>query len=222
MRYLGEDDLPKEVRLFPLAGSLLLPGSVLPLNIFEPRYLSLFDDAMASDKVVAMIQPGFSGAPNNDSDLVSDLCHVGTLGRVISIAESGDGRYVVSLAGICRFRLKSETSAKSDKVPYRTAKIVPFISDLVSSKDEMPEAKTQLLQHLKFYVEDNDIKVNYDDISQLQIADLVNLLASLLPFDMAEKQALLEADFDVRVQTLIALIEMSYASGSDASNRTVQ
>jgi Lon protease-like protein len=118
--------------------------------------------------------------------------------------------------------LKSETSAKSDKVPYRTAKIVPFISDLVSSKDEMPEAKTQLLQHLKFYVEDNDIKVNYDDISQLQIADLVNLLASLLPFDMAEKQALLEADFDVRVQTLIALIEMSYASGSDASNRTVQ
>lgn len=221
-RYLGEDDLPKEARLFPLEGSLLLPGSVLPLNIFEPRYLSLFDDAMASDRIVAMIQPGFSDASDNGSDTISDLCQVGTLGRVISIAESGDGRYLISLAGICRFRLKSETFAKPDKLPYRTAKIVPFISDLVELNEDMPEAKTQLLQHLKFYVEDNNIEVDYEDISQLKISDLVNLLSGLLPFDMAEKQALLEADFDVRVQTLIALIEMSYAGGSDANNQTVQ
>lgn len=216
MHYLKENDLPKEARLFPLSGALLLPGSIMPLNIFEPRYLELFDDAMANDRIVAMVQPNFLNKANTP---VEDLCNVGTLGRIISIAESGDGRYLVSLGGVCRFRLKEELSTKT---PYRMAKITPFMADIETKEFEMPEAKAELLQHLRNYVEDNNIEVDYEDIEQLQVSDLVNLLSGLLPFDLAEKQALLEADFEVRVQTLIALLEMGFSNDASDSKQTVQ
>lgn len=216
MHYLKENDLPKEARLFPLSGALLLPGSIMPLNIFEPRYLELFDDAMANDRIVAMVQPNFLNKANTP---IEDLCSVGTLGRIISIAESGDGRYLVSLGGVCRFRLKEELSAKT---PYRVAKIMPFMADIEAKEFEMPEAKTELLQHLRNYVEDNNIEVDYEDIEQLQVSDLVNLLSGLLPFDLAEKQALLEADFEVRIQTLIALLEMGFSNDASDSKQTVQ
>lgn len=215
-RYLNKDELPDEVRLFPLEGALLLPGSVLPLSIFEPRYLSMFDDALAGDRIIAMIQPSFS---SSDGHAISDLCNVGTLGRITSIAESGDGRYLVSLSGICRFRVKSE---KSVKLPYRIAKISPFCADLDDASPESSEFKNQLLKHFRSYVDFNEIDVDFDDIEQLQVSDLVNLLASLLPFDVAEKQALLEADFDIRVQTLIALLEIGFADGSSDQKQTVQ
>lgn len=216
MHYLGESDLPAEVRLFPLPGVLLLPGSIMPLNIFEPRYLELFDDAMAHDRIVAMIQPSFSQDTNNPVD---DLCNVGTLARIISIAETGDGRYIISLGGICRFRLQEENTVKT---PYRIAKITPFMMDLEPIDTDMPEAKTELLSHLSRYVEENDIEVNYEDIMQLKVPDLVNLLSGLLPFDVAEKQALLEADFDIRVETLIALLEMGFNNGATDGRQTVQ
>lgn len=216
MHYLKESDLPKEVRLFPLSGALLLPGSIMPLNIFEPRYLELFDDAMANDRIVAMVQPNFLNKANTPVD---DLCSVGTLGRIISIAESGDGRYLISLGGVCRFRLKEELSVKS---PYRIAKITPFMTDIEEKDFEMPEAKVELLQHMRKYVDDNNIEVDYEDIEQLQVSDLVNLLSGLLPFDLAEKQALLEADFEVRVQTLIALLEMGFSNDASDSKQTVQ
>lgn len=216
MHYLKESDLPKEVRLFPLSGALLLPGSIMPLNIFEPRYLELFDDAMANDRIVAMVQPNFLNKANTPVD---DLCSVGTLGRIISIAESGDGQYLISLGGVCRFRLKEELSVKT---PYRIAKIMPFMTDIEEKDFEMPEVKVELLQHMRKYVDDNNIEVDYEDIEQLQVSDLVNLLSGLLPFDLAEKQALLEADFEVRVQTLIALSEMGFSNDASDSKQTVQ
>ncbi len=214
--YIKEGDLPKEARLFPLSGALLLPGSVMPLNIFEPRYLELLDDALASDRLVAMVQPNFLNKPNVP---VEDLCSVGTLGRIISLAESGDGRYLISLGGVCRFRIKEELSVKS---PYRVAKITPFMTDIEDKDLEMPEAKIELLQHMRNYVEENNIEVDYEDIEQLQVSDLVNLLSGLLPFDVTEKQALLEADFEVRVQTLIALLEMGFSNDASDSKQTVQ
>lgn len=214
--YIKESDLPKEARLFPLSGALLLPGSVMPLNIFEPRYLELLDDALASDRLVAMVQPNFLNKPNVP---VEDLCSVGTLGRIISLAESGDGRYLISLGGVCRFRIKEELNVKS---PYRVAKITPFMTDIEDKDLEMPEAKIELLQHMRNYVEENNIEVDYEDIEQLQVSDLVNLLSGLLPFDVTEKQALLEADFEVRVQTLIALLEMGFSNDASDSKQTVQ
>lgn len=216
MHYRSEDDLPKEARLFPLSGAFLLPGSVLPLNVFEPRYLELFDDALAGDRLIAMVQPNYV---TEDKKPVDDLCNVGTLGRIISIAESGDGRYVVSVAGICRFRIKEE---KSVKKPYRVAKISPFVKDLAEPSSEADKYRSQLLAHFMSYIESNDIEVDTDDYKQLKVPDLVNILSSLVPFDIAEKQALLEADYKTRVETLIALLEMGYPSGDDDAPQTVQ
>lgn len=215
-QYLSEDDIPKEVRLFPLSGAFLLPGSVLPLNIFEPRYLELFDDALAGDRLVAVVQTNYV---TEDEKPVDDLCNVGTLGRIISIAESGDGRYVVSIAGICRFRIQEEIAV--DK-PYRVAKISAFIKDLVGPSSEADEYRPQLLAHFMSYIESNDIEVDTDDYQQLKVPDLVNILSSLVPFDIAEKQALLEADYKARVETLIALLEMGYSSGGGETPQTVQ
>lgn len=216
MHYRSEDDLPKEARLFPLSGAFLLPGSVLPLNIFEPRYIELFDDALAGDRLVAMVQTNYV---TEDKKPVDDLCNVGTLGRIISIAESGDGRYVVSVAGICRFRIKEE---KAVKKPYRVAKICPFIKDLAEPSSEADEYRPQLLAHFMSYIENNDIEIDADDYKQLRVPDLVNILSSLVPFDIAEKQALLEADYKMRVETLIALLDMGYPSGDSETSQTVQ
>lgn len=216
IHYLGEKDLPDEVRLFPLEGALLLPGSVLPLNIFEPRYLQMFDDAMSTDRIIGMIQPSVLTDKHSP---MGDLSQIGTLGRILSISESGDGRYMVSLGGICRFRLMGE---KKTKRPYLTGKIQAFASDLDPLPSDSPELKIELLNHFYSYVESNDIDVDRDDIRQLGISDLVNLLASIIPFDPAEKQALLEADFDVRVPTLIALLEMNFSSGGSEGVQTVQ
>lgn len=216
IHYLGENDLPEEARLFPLEGALLLPGSVLPLNIFEPRYLQMFDDAMSSDRIIGMIQPNVLAGKASP---INDLSQVGTLGRVLSMSESGDGRYIVSLGGICRFRLVGERKTKK---PYLIGKIQAFASDLDPSPEDRPELKIELLNHFYGYVESNEIDVDRDDIRQLTISDLVNLLASIIPFDPAEKQALLEADFDVRVPTLIALLEMNFSSGGPEGVQTVQ
>ncbi|MEW7009652.1 MULTISPECIES: LON peptidase substrate-binding domain-containing protein [unclassified Lentilitoribacter] len=216
MHYRSEEDLPNEARLFPLSGAFLLPGSVLPLNIFEPRYLELFDDALAGDRLVAVVQTNYV---TEDAKPVDDLCNVGTLGRIISLAESGDGRYVVSVAGICRFRIKEE---KAVKKPYRVAKICPFVKDLAEPSSEADEYRPQLLAHFMTYIESNDIEIDTDDYKQLRVPDLVNILSSLVPFDIAEKQALLEADYKTRVETLVALLDMGYSSDDDETPQTVQ
>lgn len=216
IHYLGVDDLPVEARLFPLEGALLLPGSVLPLNIFEPRYLQMFDDAMSSDRIIGMIQPSVS---DDKSGPISDLSQVGSLGRILSISESGDGRYSASLGGICRFRLVGETKTKN---PYLTGKIQAFASDLMPEESYPAELKIELLNHFYAYVEMNEIDVDNDEIRLLSVSDLVNLLTGIIPFDPAEKQALLEADFDVRIPTLIALIEMNFSSSGPQGLQTVQ
>src|SRR3954464_10232586 len=99
-RYLKPADLPQSVAVFPLSGALLLPGGQLPLNIFEPRYLAMFDAAISGNRLIGMIQPAMGEAAES-----TQLSHVGCLGRITSFTETGDGRYIASLTGICRFRL---------------------------------------------------------------------------------------------------------------------
>ena len=105
-RYLKESDLPASVPVFPLAAALLLPGGRMPLNIFEPRYLSMVDDTISDKRLIGMVQPALNGALRDDGE--PELCEVGCLGRVTSFAESGDGRYLISLQGVCRFRIEKE------------------------------------------------------------------------------------------------------------------
>lgn len=133
-RYLGPKDLPEILPVFPLTGALLLPGAQLPLNIFEPRYLAMFDDALAGNRLIGIVQPSFAEGRNDiDASSVPALCQVGCIGRITSFAETGDGRYITSLTGVCRFRLFAEVAGCRG---YRRFRIGPFGSDLESPDDE--------------------------------------------------------------------------------------
>ncbi|MBB4568049.1 LON peptidase substrate-binding domain-containing protein [Rhizobium leucaenae] len=210
-RYLKPSDLPESVVVFPLSGALLLPTGQLPLNIFEPRYLSMFDAAIAGNRLVGVVQPAL-GEPAE----TPHLSHVGCLGRITSFAETGDGRYIVSLTGICRFRLMDEITGHQ---PYRTFRITPFISDLKSRDEEDTVDRSALLSAFRAYLDANKLEADWESVERASNMTLVNSLAMMAPFDPAEKQALLEApDLKTRAETFIAIIEIVLARFGDTDS----
>jgi Lon protease-like protein len=214
-RYLKPNDLPESVAIFPLSGALLLPGGQLPLNVFEPRYLAMFDAAIAGKRLIGMIQPALGEAPET-----TNLAHVGCLGRITSFAETGDGRYIVSLTGICRFRLVDEISGHH---PYRSYKIAPFIADLKSEDEEGSVDRARLLAAFKAYLEANKLEADWESVERAGNMTLVNSLSMMAPFEPAEKQALLEApDLKTRAETFIAITEIVLARGFDDSDIILQ
>jgi Lon protease-like protein len=214
-RYLKPNDLPESVAIFPLSGALLLPGGQLPLNVFEPRYLAMFDAAIAGKRLIGMIQPALGEAPET-----SNLAHVGCLGRITSFAETGDGRYIVSLTGICRFRLLDEIPGHH---PYRSFKIAPFIADLKSEDEEGSVDRAGLLAAFKAYLEANKLEADWESVERAGNMTLVNSLSMMAPFEPAEKQALLEApDLKTRAETFIAITEIVLARGFGDSDAILQ
>lgn len=207
-RYLKPGDLPETVAVFPLSGALLLPGAQLPLNIFEPRYLAMFDAAIAGNRLIGMVQPAL-GEPVESSNLT----HVGCLGRITSIAETGDGRYLVSLTGICRFRLMEEVAGDQ---PYRSFRITPFISDLKSRDEEDTVDRPALLAAFRAYLDADNLEADWESVERADNMMLVNSLSIMAPFDPAEKQALLEApDLKTRAETFIAIVKIVLAGSGD-------
>ena len=210
-RYLRPQDLPETLPVFPLTGVLLLPGSQLPLNIFEPRYLSMFDDALAGNRLIGMIQPSFGEIREEPGQAhVQALCQVGCVGRITSFAEMEDGRYIVSLTGICRFRLFDEVHLT--KKGYRSFKIAPFATDLTGPDDEAQVDRQALLAAFKAYLDANKLEADWDSVERASNVTLVNSMAMMSPYGPAEKQALLEApDLKTRAETLIAITEIVLA-----------
>ena len=203
-RYLTLADLPDTLPVFPLSGVLLLPHSALPLNVFEPRYLELVDDALSARRLVGMIQP----TESEETVLKPKLSQIGCAGRIISYRETEDNRYLVTLQGICRFRVTEEISALS---AYRqvACDFRAFVADLAQSQDgDFP--RERLLAALKDYLARRDMKADWKSVMTAPAESLVNALAMMCPFEPAEKQALLEAPSWVeRVSTLVALLEIS-------------
>ncbi|MGL4488238.1 MAG: LON peptidase substrate-binding domain-containing protein [Rhizobiaceae bacterium] len=206
--YVNAQDLPDSVAIFPLSGALLLPGGQMPLNIFEPRYLEMIDAAMRTNRIIAMIQPALDGSENG-------LCAMGCLGRIVSYTETGDGRYHVALAGICRFRLIEELVVKS---PWRQASILPMLSDLEAA-DGKDVDRNSLLKAFKSYLEANGMEADWESVTRADNGVLVNALSMMSPYGPAEKQALLEApDLKARAETLVAITEIMLARSSDAGS----
>ncbi len=200
------DDLPEVLALFPVTGVLLLPRGQLPLNVFEPRYLALVDAALAGDRLMGMIQP----AQNEDKVLRPTLANVGCAGRITGFRESEDGRYLITLTGVCRFRMVEEMETDQ---PYRmiTPDFEPFLEDLMPA-DESNFPRDRLIVALKEYLSSRDLKADWKSVMGAPPETLVTALAMLCPFLPAEKQALLEAPrWDARVDTLITLLEMANA-----------
>jgi Lon protease-like protein len=200
--YAHADDLPKIVPVFPLDGALLLPRGGLPLNIFEPRYLNMVDDAMAGDRLIGMVQTKAGGDPAHPT-----LAPVGCVGRITSYAETPDGRYLITLTGVCRFLVGEELPTQT---PYRQvrADFHAFEADLRPPPDAIT-GRARLLRALRAYLARRSLEVNWETAEAAPAEALVNSLSMALPFDPVEKQALLERDgLLARCRSLIELLEM--------------
>ena len=209
--YKGPADCPAVIPVFPLSGALLLPRGQMPLNIFEPRYLAMVDDAMRTDRIIGMIQPDpeSAGAAANPK-----LYRVGCAGRVTQYAETGDGRYLISLTGISRFRVESEIASVG---PYRRCHVSydAFAVDFEPRAGEEHVDREGVLKALRDFVESNDLKVDWAGIDEAPDEALVNALCMMSPFGVREKQAMLEApDLKTRAEILIAVTQMELIRGS--------
>ncbi|HXR95252.1 MAG TPA: LON peptidase substrate-binding domain-containing protein [Rhizomicrobium sp.] len=206
-------DLPPTLPIFPLTGVVLLPHSALPLNVFEPRYLALVDDALSGNRLIGMIQP----TESEEEVLKPRLSDVGCAGRIVSYRETEDNRYLITMAGVCRFKVKEEIPVLS---PYRqvACDFAPFASDLAQSETaDFP--RERLLAALKHYLSRRDMKADWKSVMTAPPESLVNALSMMCPFEPAEKQALLEAPSWVeRVATLVTLLEISTAPGPGTLN----
>ncbi len=202
--YHSFSDLPRSLPLFPLTGVVLLPRGALPLNIFEPRYLEMVDDALRGDRLIGMIQP----VENEDLVLRPKLSQVGCAGRIVAYRETDDNRYLITLSGVCRFRLDGEVDAVT---AYRKGlcDFAAFASDLAGA-EENDFPRDRLMAALRSYLSSRDLKADWKSVMSAPSEALVNALSMMCPFDPAEKQALLEAPtLGERVSTLVALLEMS-------------
>jgi Lon protease-like protein len=211
--YKSADELPDIIPVFPLPGVMLLPRAQLPLNIFEPRYMAMIDDALKSHRLIGMIQSALDENPNARNPALEK---VGCLGRITQIAETGDGRYMLNLTGVARFRIAEELTVMT---PYRQlrADYAPFTSDFTPRAGEDDVDREAVLDALRRFAEDRQLKIDWDSIKAAPTEALVNGLSMMSPFGAAEKQALLEApDLKHRAQVLIAATEIELARTAPA------
>ena len=210
MLYSFEDnleELPKTIPLFPLNKVLLLPRAKLPLNLFENRYLHMFDYALKNQKVIGMIQPKEKLA--KDSDIKNPVLYdVGCAGRITAFSETNDNRYELILKGTCRFRVKKEKKVING---FRSADVLwdEFGNDfeITNLRDRKKRADFESL--LKVFLNKISISADWEMVDTTNDEDLVNMISMCSPFDVSEKQALLEAKIlEDRLEILMSLMEM--------------
>lgn len=210
-------DLPSVIPVFPLPGALLLPRGHMPLNIFEPRYLAMIDDALAGHRLIGMIQP-----EGDDDSGQPRLYQVGCAGRITQFAEAGDGRYLVQLTGVSRFRVLAEEVVST---PYRQCRVTaePFAVDFMPRAGEQEVDRDSVVRTLRDYLEANNLQADWEAIEQAPNEALVNALSMMSPFDVREKQALLEASsLKERADILVAITEIELAKGVDGADMPLQ
>ena len=218
--YATPADIPSAVPVFPLSGALLLPGGQIPLNIFEPRYLAMVDDAFCGDRLIGMIQPRFGADAQADDRGEPLLCETGCLGRITALQESCDGRYVINLSGVCRFRLLRETESRNG---YRRCQLAVFADDLAGCDCGDDVDREALLATFRKYLNANNMEADWDSVNRASNESLVTTLAMMSPYGPAEKQALLEAvTLKSRAETLVAITEIALARAKCGSGSTLQ
>jgi hypothetical protein len=217
--YSGPADMPASLPVFPLAGALLLPRGEMPLNVFEPRYVAMIDDALKGDRLIGMIQP--SGEAEREG-AAPPIYRVGCAGRITQIAESGDGRYLLTLTGIARFTVAEELPVLT---PYRqvAADWTAFVQDYEPRHGEADVDRDAVVKALRGFARANKVPIDWDSVKQAPTEALVNALAMMSPYGAREKQAMLEAAFlKDRAEMLVAITEMELARGSGGPDTTLQ
>ncbi|HXV24136.1 MAG TPA: LON peptidase substrate-binding domain-containing protein [Alphaproteobacteria bacterium] len=202
------EDLPQTLAIFPLSGVLLLPRGKLPLNIFEPRYLAMTEDALKGDRLIGMVQPVEEGAAGDEPPVFP----IGCVGRITQFAETEDGRFLITLTGLCRFRIERELPLFCG---YR--RVAPDFSAFQS--DFEPESarldRARLLTALRVYLKLQQLSADWESIESAPDERLVTSLAMICPFSCREKQALLESTcLEERARILTTLLEMAVLQGA--------
>ncbi|MES2845492.1 MAG: LON peptidase substrate-binding domain-containing protein [Pseudomonadota bacterium] len=204
-------DLPDTIPVFPLPGALLLPRARLPLHIFEPRYLAMIEDCMKTKhRLIGMIQP--REVPGTGE---KRLNAIGCAGRLTGFSETEDGRYMITLSGISRFRVKEEVSGFA---PYRRCMVewTPFVRDLGEAEDDPAFRREAFLIQLGKYFASMNLSTDWSSLKEAETEMLINSLSMLCPFGPEDKQALLEApSLSTRRETLVTLIEFAMRGGND-------
>lgn len=204
-------DLPRSIPVFPLPGALLLPRGRLPLHIFEPRYLAMVEDCMKTPhRLIGMVQPR-----EVPGDGPARLHAIGCAGRLTAFSETEDGRYMVTLSGTSRFRIRAECDGFT---PYRKCDVAwdGFERDLGQPEKDSDFDRPAFLRLLGRYFDAEELKTDWESLSEAEDELLINALSMLCPFDPEDKQALLEApSLSTRRETLVTLIEFALAGGGD-------
>ena len=215
---LQHKELPEAIPIFPLPGALLLPRARLPLHIFEPRYLAMLEDTMKTPaRLIGMIQPceGQMGGP-------SGLHTIGCAGRLTAFSETEDGRYMITLSGISRFRVVNEIEGFT---PYRRCKVswAGFERDTGPSEHDPGLNRETFFPTLRDFFDTEDLRTDWESLKEADDELLINSLSMLCPFDPEDKQALLEApSLQTRRETLVTLIEFNLRGGASGSEDLLQ
>ncbi|KPF63167.1 peptidase S16 [Bosea sp. AAP35] len=217
--YKGPDDCPAVIPVFPLGGALLLPRGQMPLNIFEPRYIAMIDDAIRTHRIIGVIQPE---PESGRQSAMPALLQVGCLGRITQFAETGDDRYILTLTGVSRFRIAEELPATT---PYRQCRVAydDFLLDFTARAGEDEVDRNGLLKALRAFAKASDLKIDWKGVNEAPNEALVNALSMMCPFGPREKQALLEApSLKQRAEVLVAITEIELARNGGDPETTLQ
>ncbi len=213
---MKKQDLPKIIPIFPLENFIIFPHTTVPLNIFEPRYVEMINDSMGTNKLIGLIQP-----KKNNVDTILDLHEVGCLGKITSFKDTSDGRYLIDLSGLARFKVIKEV--KNNK-PYRECEISfdDYKDDLVLQKDEIKFTDLELIfKDLKSLFEKKGYLINWKSLEKQNLNETINALAMASPFSLEEKQILLETQNLEMRKNKIAEILSTY-NYDNFDNTTVQ
>ena len=211
------EDLPKEIPVFPLSNFIIFPKTTVPLNIFEPRYIDMINDSMKSHKLIGMIQPKSSGK----KQIIPELYEVGCLGKITSFRETEDGRFLIELKGLVRFKKVKEINTENK---YRTLQVDfdNFFQDLDENKEDLKFSDLELIfKDLKSLFDKKGFIINWKALEKQSLDETINALAMASPFSLEEKQVLLEAEnLNIR-KNKIAQILSTYTF-DDFNNTTIQ
>jgi len=212
---MKKNDLPKQIAIFPLSNAIFFPGTILPLNIFENRYMQMIDDCMKSNRMFGMVQP-----KKKTGDL-PEVYNIGCLGKIISFNETADKRFIISLSGLVRFRIKNEIK---EKKLYRNFEVdySEFLSDLDQKKSKAIDYdKKTLLNKIKIFFKKIDYPIDYNELIKLNLDQLVSTVTMISPFSIEEKQKLIETiEIKDKAKTLDEIISFNLADFQE--NKTVQ
>ena len=212
---IKKNNLPKKIAIFPLSNAIFFPKTILPLNIFEDRYIQLVNDCMKENRIFGMVQP------KSQTDKLPRVYDIGCLGKIVSFNETVDKRFIISLSGIIRFRIKNEL--QKEKL-YRIFEVdySEFLTDLYEKENqEVVYDKKNLLNMIRTFFQKINYPIDYNELTKLDLDQLVSTVSMIAPFSIEEKQKLIETvSTKEKIKTLEEIISFNLLDYQE--NKTVQ